>query len=380
MKKIVIFSLLLFVAFSTKLFSQECGLTSGDLPISTYTITDDYNYAWSSCLYDSYQIGGTQTITKICVSINNSRGGASTLDGQKIWMRMTSTSSYSSCSYPGTSGFTKVYDGSITYPSSGFINISLDVNFNYNDDTKYLEVLWENTNPNYDYVQDWAFDRLNESSDYVGKWGSSQASYTSAKSNCSRVKYTTAIGFNKTNFVNCSVLPIELADFSVKQINKDIELSWTTTSEINNSFFTIETSCDGKTFKPISKINGAGNSNSVKKYYYIDKKTDYGIIYYRLKQTDLDGKYTYSKIISVLKKQISDNNIFIVYNSINNNLKLTGNNLVQIKISDITGKIMYNSYINSESKYINTLNFPKGIYFAIIYTNNNVITKKFIIP
>ena len=361
------FTILSLIFILLRVNAQECGLTTGDMPISTYNITDDYNYAWSASLFDSYQVGGTQTITKICVSINSSGGGSSTLSGQKIWMRMTSTSSYSSCSHPGTSGFTKVYDGNITYPSSGFININLSTSFNYNDDTKYLEVLWENTNSYDDNVQDWSFDRLDANSNYVGKWGSSQSSFSSAKSNCQRIKYTEAIGFNETNSVNCGLLPIKLKEFTIKKDSKNIELTWITASETNNDFFTIERSMDGVNFTEIDKVNGAGNSNKQLKYSCIDKGANYGVNYYRLKQTDFDGSYTYSKIQAVNFDKSNIIEVSIYPNPVIGellNIETNNENLLVTIYNCIGEKMEIKRINNNGNKHIiDVSDLPKGMYF-----------------
>ncbi|MCE3280374.1 MAG: hypothetical protein K0S44_2565 [Bacteroidetes bacterium] len=98
---------------------------------------------------------------------------------------------------------------------------------------------------------------------------------------------------------NGSPLPIELLSFSGKISGEDVLLSWTTASETNNDFFTIEKSTDGTEYVNIAEINGAGNSSSVLNYSSYDYEPLAGINYYRLKQTDFDGRSSYSQIISV---------------------------------------------------------------------------------
>ena len=96
-----------------------------------------------------------------------------------------------------------------------------------------------------------------------------------------------------------SPLPIELLSFSAKANNDIVDISWSTASEINNDFFTIERSYNGVDFTSIGTVNGAGNSSMVLNYVSIDEKPYPGISYYRLKQTDFDGKYSYSTIAAV---------------------------------------------------------------------------------
>lgn len=96
-----------------------------------------------------------------------------------------------------------------------------------------------------------------------------------------------------------SALPIRLTDFEAKQNLKQVQLNWITDSEINNDFFTIERSSDGKAFFEIHRKKGAGNSSTRFYYSSFDERPLSGTSYYRLKQTDFDGKYTYSNIESV---------------------------------------------------------------------------------
>jgi hypothetical protein len=94
-------------------------------------------------------------------------------------------------------------------------------------------------------------------------------------------------------------LPIELISFEGISKNTYNYLFWKTASEYNNDYFTIEKTLDGINFTPIANINGAGNSNMVLNYDYIDYNIINTITYYRLKQTDYDGKYEYSNIIGL---------------------------------------------------------------------------------
>jgi len=98
----------------------------------------------------------------------------------------------------------------------------------------------------------------------------------------------------------CS-LPITLLDFTAKYIGaKKVALQWITTTEVNNDYYTIQRSSDGIHFTDIKIIDGAGNSNSIIVYDDFDNDALEGISYYRIKQTDYDGQYTYSNIESVV--------------------------------------------------------------------------------
>lgn len=128
---------------------------------------------------------------------------------------------------------------------------------------------------------------------------------------------------------DASPLSISLSTFSAKKVNTHNLLQWTTESEINNLYFEIETAEWENGFKSIGKINGAVNSQSKKDYSFIDVSPLEGINYYRLKQVDLDGSFTYSKIISVFFS--SQNKVQIFPNPVSNELKIIFNKETQDK-------------------------------------------------
>lgn len=96
-----------------------------------------------------------------------------------------------------------------------------------------------------------------------------------------------------------TTLPIELVDFTADVINDEVELRWTTASELNNEYFTVERSSSGEIFASIGKVNGRGTTTQAHSYDLLDPHPLNGRSYYRLKQTDFDGTFSYSKIISI---------------------------------------------------------------------------------
>lgn len=99
--------------------------------------------------------------------------------------------------------------------------------------------------------------------------------------------------------LNPCTLPIELIEFDAEYSEDQTELYWKTATEINNDYFTVERSKDGEQWNKIEYVEGAGNSNEELQYEIKDENPHAGLNYYRLKQTDYDGKYSYSDIIFV---------------------------------------------------------------------------------
>ena len=101
-------------------------------------------------------------------------------------------------------------------------------------------------------------------------------------------------------------LPVEFIEFDSKILKNNTFLNFSTASETNNSHFNIERSADARNFETIGEIKGAGNSNREISYTFTDEKPLPGINYYRIKQTDFDGQYSYSEIRSVRHKGLSN--------------------------------------------------------------------------
>lgn len=94
-------------------------------------------------------------------------------------------------------------------------------------------------------------------------------------------------------------LPIELLYFKGVKDNLSNRLFWSTASESNNDFFTVEKSTNGIDWEIVDRQSGAGNSSMQLNYYTLDQSVESLINYYKLKQTDYDGKFKYSDIISI---------------------------------------------------------------------------------
>ena len=114
--------------------------------------------------------------------------------------------------------------------------------------------------------------------------------------------------FGGTAILGCNpppILPIELLSFKGEALSEKNKITWSTVTETNNSYFNIERSVDATTFEVVGKLQGAGNSVSIKNYSYLDLKPLPKTSYYRLKQVDNNGEYKYSTIISVTNENIA---------------------------------------------------------------------------
>ncbi len=185
-----------------------------------------------------------------------------------------------------------------------------------------------------------------------------------------------------------SPLPIELIIFTAKCNNNIVELNWTTASEINNDYFTVEKSENGNNFEPVTTVNGAGNSNIVLNYSFIDENPYKGISYYRLKQTDYDGNFDYSDIKPVHCSFTSVAlDVEFYPNPFTNEITVVISNLLsstaEIEIYDVLGnkvleQTLYNIENNNNEFVISLSDLFKGVYLIKFTSDNFIKTQKVI--
>ncbi len=96
-----------------------------------------------------------------------------------------------------------------------------------------------------------------------------------------------------------AALPVEFTDVEARPVRGDVQLSWTTLSEINHDFFTVEYSDNAKDFMPLGKVAGAGSEHQETHYQYRHQSPGPGRHYYRIRQTDLDGSFSFSSLVEV---------------------------------------------------------------------------------
>jgi len=93
-------------------------------------------------------------------------------------------------------------------------------------------------------------------------------------------------------------IPVELIRFDARRGEEGVIISWTTATETANSFFVVEKS-NGTDFKEVARMDGSGNSSVQRNYQVLDRQPYTGTSYYRLRQYDFNGRYAYSKAVSV---------------------------------------------------------------------------------
>jgi len=175
-------------------------------------------------------------------------------------------------------------------------------------------------------------------------------------------------------------VPVKLFSFTAIAVdNALVKLNWQTATEIDNDYFSIEHSAEGYHWKELARMKGAGNSSQLLWYTYSDNNPLTGTSYYRLKQTDMDGHYTYSAVRSV---SIDRRKVTIYPNPVVNRLIIEGdkNELAELTIYDAMGRNVTTKIklISSSSvkKIIDMSTLQPGYYMIKTKTSSKNISKQ----
>jgi Secretion system C-terminal sorting domain len=161
-----------------------------------------------------------------------------------------------------------------------------------------------------------------------------------------------------------SPLPITLISFTASVKNSEVILNWSTAQEINNDYFTIQRSKDINGWESIEKVSGSGTSSHINYYTGYDRVPCAGISYYRLMQTDLDGKQTYSFIRSVNLGIQTGISVYPNPASHFITINFYQTDTYQVSLFNNSGQMMMAPvFVNGNKTSISVLNYPDGIYF-----------------
>ncbi|MEO8087364.1 MAG: T9SS type A sorting domain-containing protein [Bacteroidota bacterium] len=195
--------------------------------------------------------------------------------------------------------------------------------------------------------------------------------------------------FKSLTNIMCGVssLPIQLIFFQARADGSKVLLTWETAAEVNNDYFTIEKASPNMRFEKVLAMNGAGNSNHSSYYDAADPNPFNGVSYYRLKQTDFDGLYSYSQTEEInfehqVTTSISPNPV-TKDRDVTLSLESSNEEDVNLQIRDALGAVVYSfikPVLKGENKFL--LKLPllhSGIYFLDISSNSKAETLKLLV-
>uniref|UniRef100_A0A7V3E787 T9SS type A sorting domain-containing protein n=1 Tax=Ignavibacterium album TaxID=591197 RepID=A0A7V3E787_9BACT len=195
-----------------------------------------------------------------------------------------------------------------------------------------------------------------------------------------------AAAFKYNNYI----LPVELTSFTASvNLNGDVELHWTTSTEINNHGFEVERKTENSDFAPVGFVKGNGTTTEQKVYSFTDKKLEPGRYYYRLKQIDYNGQFEYSQVVEVYILKITEFSLEQNYpNPFNPSTKISWQSPVAshqtLKIYDLLGNeiaTLVDEY-REAGRYnveFDASNLASGLYIYKLTAGSFTSSKKMVI-
>jgi hypothetical protein len=192
--------------------------------------------------------------------------------------------------------------------------------------------------------------------------------------------------------IGASPLPMTLIRFTAKlNSNKQVDVNWTTASEINNDYFSVQRSANGIDFETIAEVDGAGNSTGILHYYSLDKNPLHGISYYRLLQTDFDGKQSMSQIVPINNSSSFNADVIVYPNPVTDfaliafNPSVENTGQVVFELYDVLGKQVLHTKLSGlnglgENVFRWKRNVIAGTYFyRLVNATEKILEGKLIV-
>ncbi|MFC7000101.1 T9SS type A sorting domain-containing protein [Rufibacter roseus] len=167
------------------------------------------------------------------------------------------------------------------------------------------------------------------------------------------------------------VLPVTLISFNANKTNNGVLLAWATATEKDNDHFLVQRSLDAVNFVTVGQVAGNGNSVTVQYYNFLDKAAPSGVLYYRLKQVDFNGKVEYSKVISTLMSTAGiEQTMRVAPNPFQNKLQVSvfsnDSRQAQLEVRSLQNKVVFSKIVQlaaGENTFTNDLSqLPNGAY------------------
>lgn len=166
-------------------------------------------------------------------------------------------------------------------------------------------------------------------------------------------------------------LPVEFLELTLEEKNETVHIEWSTASETNNKTFEVERSLDGEQFVTIGSKAGALTSTAFHRYEYNDQQAKKGLAYYyRIKQVDVDGQYTYSKIQTITLS--ASKTIYAFPNPFQESITVQFSSEdigALVVVSDLLGHELAHYTVNPTATLQVGLELPKGIYFMTVQSS-----------
>jgi len=360
-------------------------LTSGNITLGDYNLTINSGGSIAGGSSSSY----VQTLNQ------NTGGGALQLEvangsGPVIFPVGTSTyTPFTMVNLGATADFqVRVFDGTYSGGTYGTahvtdleINRTWDINSGDSGYNTTITIQWNASEEDASFNRADMFISKNRSDGY---WRIIADNLSAAGANPYTASASGVTSFSQIGAgSDGSPLPVSLVHFSGQVLENDVLIQWKTATESNNDYFILERASSSREFEPIHKVEGAGDSDLLLEYDFMDRNPFAGHNFYRLKQVDFDGAHEYSSTIlinneslpkswSVYPNPFVDDITFIFGGDLEGEAELIFYNLAGKKINSYHLN-MVNGRLN-----INHLQLPDGVYTMKLIHNGQEFTQKVI--
>lgn len=174
-----------------------------------------------------------------------------------------------------------------------------------------------------------------------------------------------------------STLPVNFSTVKATPIDQLVRIDWSTASETNNRYFEVERLQENNSYISIGTVKAGTNSNSLQHYYFEDKQPLPGINYYRVKQVDIDGRYSYSIIVQAKWNNTTDAGIRVWGNPVTNVLQVSVGKPAILQLYNMTGSLLNSWNITgSQVQSFDISYLAAGMY--MLKTSDGTMTQKII--
>lgn len=181
-----------------------------------------------------------------------------------------------------------------------------------------------------------------------------------------------------TGIATWAVLPLTWESFTAEKTTEGNLLQWITSNEVNNQYFEVERSADGRIFRTIAQLASKATTGGT--YRYTDAQVQNGKTWYRIKQVYKDGRFSYSPVVQL--KTLTAASVKLLGNPVSSVLRLSVNTTaakLAATITDNTGRVIMRTSLNNNSiQQVSVSQLAAGIYYLTVISSDGTITLPFI--
>ena len=176
------------------------------------------------------------------------------------------------------------------------------------------------------------------------------------------------------------ILPIRLLEFNADVAGDEVQVKWSTATEINVDYIAVQRSVDGHTFADIGKVKAFGNSNTIRNYSLVDDAPLIGNLYYRLHSVDFDGKEEFSRVIAV--RYLSSSAVQIFPNpttrQVNIQLNFIPAEQTTHVLTDLYGRTITQFTTHLQQETLQVPDIKPGVYFLKTRSGKDIFLNRIV--